>query len=68
MVQTLSLAGPRRVEISLPAEGSPRPEEVLERIFAWPEGERPACSILKTQVQFKDTHHVQRDLDQHQFR
>ncbi|MBM4333275.1 MAG: TIGR03960 family B12-binding radical SAM protein [Deltaproteobacteria bacterium] len=57
MVESLSLADELNLEMKIRSGpgGIIRPEEVLDFIFCWPEGNRPSLSVQKIQVQFKES-------------
>lgn len=56
-VKSFSLADDRALQIIVCTrpEGTMRPEEVVDFIFGWTEGNGPAISVQKIQVQFKDS-------------
>lgn len=56
LVESFTWADGQTLRLALRfAEGrSIRPEEILNLIFGWPEGERPLMAIQKLQVQFKE--------------
>jgi hypothetical protein len=44
-----------RIVLRFDREGVLRPEEALDLIFGWAEGQRPPCTLQKVQAQFKES-------------
>jgi len=57
VVETLSFVNAHTLKMVLRSGegGSPRPEEVLDFICGWAEGERPRITVQKLRVQFKES-------------
>jgi hypothetical protein len=55
VVETLSFVNAHTLKMVLRSAkgGSPRPEEVLDFICGWAEGERPRITVQKLRVHFK---------------
>ena len=55
-VESLSFVGENTLKIVMPSrkDGNIRPEEALDLIFGWAEGERPSISVRKIEAQFKE--------------
>ncbi|MGA2955979.1 MAG: hypothetical protein ABSF48_09675, partial [Thermodesulfobacteriota bacterium] len=56
-VESSSLVDDRTMELGMRPgpEGTLRPEEALDFIFGWTEGERPSITVHKIQVRFKES-------------
>lgn len=56
VVESISFKDVRTLQVGIRSgtEGILRPEEVLDFIFGWAGGERPAITVQKSQVQFKE--------------
>jgi hypothetical protein len=57
-VESFSRVSDRTLQVGVYSrpEGIMRPEEVLDFIFRWAEGKRPAISVQKIQVRFKESY------------